>query len=305
MAPSAILPEYPCISTYINMSQLIYPNANSPRPNNLSNRKPEYVDRKLDVTTIRLIKAPSVDEAPMWKGQAFDFDRDRLRGKIGGAVTADSVITVIGEHFPMSTMTVEQEARRVISTFRSVIIQVDNLTPSIFLDRAGKDMTGGMYRNPRSANVCHLGVDALIPMSDLSLAFKDRLSTYALSYYLPLPQSFQVLNPSANTSAGTTSLPSDSVVIAPSSAADALNADIFSPSVGGRIHQPIKFLAQESQALTPPINRTSLCLEMKGETKEHGPASDGDGDGDDDMGNSNDNDIFKTTPKAANLMRAR
>ena len=87
--------------------------------NTLIDRKVVYEERKLDGVMLHLIKAPSVDAAPMWKGQAFDFARDRLRGKIGGSVTADSVITIIEEHFPMATMTAEEEARRVVSAFRA------------------------------------------------------------------------------------------------------------------------------------------------------------------------------------------
>ena len=91
MAPSAILSEYPCITTttYITMNQLNHRNTYR---NNLVDRKIVYEDRKLDGTTLRLIKAPSVDEAPMWKGQAFDFARDRLRGKIGGSVTKQAFL---------------------------------------------------------------------------------------------------------------------------------------------------------------------------------------------------------------------
>ena len=114
MAPSAILSEYPCFTTttYIIMSQIHHRNTYR---NTITDRHVVYEERKLDGTTMRLIKAPPVDDAPMWKGQAFDFARDRLRGRIGGSVTADSAITIMGEHFPMATMTAEEEARRVVS----------------------------------------------------------------------------------------------------------------------------------------------------------------------------------------------
>ena len=72
--------------------------------NNLIDRKIVYEERILDGTTMRLIKAPSVDDAPMWKGQAFDSARDRLQGRIGRSVTADSAITIMGEHLRMATM---------------------------------------------------------------------------------------------------------------------------------------------------------------------------------------------------------
>ena len=38
----------------------------------------------------------------------------------------------MGEHFPVSTMTAEQEARRSIRKFREVFSNVENLPPSSF-----------------------------------------------------------------------------------------------------------------------------------------------------------------------------
>ena len=201
------------------MDQLNNRTINSPRRNSYTNvhhnRKPIYIDRTPDGITLRLIKAPSVDDAAMCKGQAFNFARDRLRGNIGGSVTADSAITVFSDHFLMSAMTAEQKSRRVVSVFRSAFVQVENLKPSVFLDRADNNVTGVMCRLPCLANVYHIGVDTLIFMSDLSPAFTDGLSSYALSYFLPLPQVFQ-----ASTSFITTSTESIASPIASSIATD-------------------------------------------------------------------------------------
>ena len=70
-------------------------------------RQPVFVERMLEGSKLKLLKAPSVDDQAMWKAQAFDFARDRLRGKISATITVDSVIAVIGEYFPLNTMTTE------------------------------------------------------------------------------------------------------------------------------------------------------------------------------------------------------
>jgi len=154
-------------------------------------------------------------------------------------VTTDSTITVFGEHFPMNTMTAEQENRRVMSVFRSAFVQVENLKPFVFLDRAGNDVTSVVYFLPRPANVCHIGVDALISMSDFSPAFTDGLLTYELSYFLPIPHAFQASTQFIITSTEPVASP-----IASSTATDTLDADIFPPSAHIGPSLPINVLNQ-------------------------------------------------------------
>ena len=172
-------------------------------------------------------------------------------------MTANSAITVFGQYFLMSTMTAEQEAHRVVYVFRSAFVQVENLEPSVFLDRAGNDVTGGMYRLPRPANAYHIGVDALIYMSDLSPAFTDRLSTYALSHFLPLPPAFQVSTLFITISTEPVASP-----IAPFTAADTLDTDILSPSAHVGSRHPIKVLTQVSLMQTPPTRCASVRANM-------------------------------------------
>ena len=64
-----------------------------------------------------------------------DFARDQLRGKLSSVITADTIITVIGENFPMPMIVAEQEARRVISLFRTAFGNIVNLTPTVMFDR--------------------------------------------------------------------------------------------------------------------------------------------------------------------------
>lgn len=147
-------------------------------------------------------------------------------GKIGGCVIADSAITVTVEYFHMSTIASKREARCVITAFYSDFSQVNNHTSSVFLKRTGSDLTGVMYRNPRPANIYHISVNVMIPMSDLSVTFKDGLPTYVMSYYLPLPQNFQASNLHVTTSNGPVFSPARSAV-ASSTATDTVATAIF------------------------------------------------------------------------------
>ena len=183
---------------------------------------PIFKDRFLNGTVVRLLAAPTVDDKAMWKAQSFDFARDKFRGKLSEKVSADNVIAIIGEHFPVSTMTAEQEARRVIRKFREAFLNIDNLAPSSFLNIEGVDVTGIMYRNPRPENVCHLGVEARIPMRTLSEAFGKGLSEYTISYFLPLPQSFA---PSASVHSKLLSENNSLLTVA-----DTMDASLFSPA---------------------------------------------------------------------------
>ena len=58
-----------------------------------------YVGRLCGTEKISLLKAPSAEAKEMWKAQAFDFARNRLRPKLSKTVTADMLITVMQEHF--------------------------------------------------------------------------------------------------------------------------------------------------------------------------------------------------------------
>ena len=54
-------------------------------------------------------------------------------------MSVDTVVAVIGEHFPVPTTTAEHEARGAIGLFRTFFGRVKNLTPSIFLTREDED----------------------------------------------------------------------------------------------------------------------------------------------------------------------
>ena len=116
-------------TTCIMSSQLNNRGRMSSRNASANSHNPVFNDRILNGIVIRLLVTPTVDAKAMWKAQAFDFARDKFRSKISAKISADNVIAVMGEHFPVSTMTEEQEARRVIRKFREAFLNVENLPP--------------------------------------------------------------------------------------------------------------------------------------------------------------------------------
>lgn len=76
-------------------------------------------------------------------------------------------------------------------------------------------------------NVCHIGIEANIPMNRLSKAFNEQIFAFTLTYYLPVPQTF------SEREYDNTNLPSYQNPYAPNSLtsiANNLDADLFSPA---------------------------------------------------------------------------
>ena len=96
---------------------------------------PQYTDRKCGTTILRVLKAPSLGSSAMWNAQAFDHTRSRLRGMLNDSITVDEAISFIGEHFPLSTMVAEEEARRVVRLFRSAFDDLGLLDCQSVFDR--------------------------------------------------------------------------------------------------------------------------------------------------------------------------
>ena len=149
--------------------------------------KPTYEGRLLGSEKIQLLKAPGIDSDVMWKQQCFESVYNRLRGKLSDSCNADAIISVFNTHFPISTLSAEDQARMAVIKFRAAFGDLSYLKPTAFLNRNGEDKTSFMYQHPRPANVCHLGVTAEISMCHISKAF-DREMTFTVEYFLPLPQ---------------------------------------------------------------------------------------------------------------------
>ena len=176
------------IHTYTMSAQLN--NRNSKRPGfYASSSKPIYEERLLGTEKIQLLKAPGIDSEVMWKQQCFESVYNRLRSKLSESCNADSIIAVFNTHFPISTLSAEDQARTTVTKFKSAFGNILYLKPTAFLNRNGDDVTSKMDQTPRPANVCHLGVLAEISMYEISRAF-DQEMTFTVNYFLPLPQSY-------------------------------------------------------------------------------------------------------------------
>ena len=82
----------------------------------------------------------------MWKQQCFQSVYNRLRRKLSTSCAADMIISVFGEHSPLSTTTAKQEARRVLKLFHQSFRNVDNLVQTVFLDQDSINQTSKMNK---------------------------------------------------------------------------------------------------------------------------------------------------------------
>ena len=182
MAPKSD-PRYP------TMSQQLQTQKYSKKPSGFHAYQPTFEERVCDGEKIMLLKAPSIESAPVWKEQSFSAVHQRMRHKLRDA-GAEKLIAVFAEHFPLSTHAAEHEARRVVQVFRKSFGLVENLEPTSFIDVSGVDVTAKMCNKTRPENVVHLGVKATIDMDNINEAFVNE--NFVLHYFLSLPQSFTV-----------------------------------------------------------------------------------------------------------------
>ena len=72
----------------------------------------KFVDQKIDGDTIKLLKAPAIEDATMWKQQCFQSVYNYLHKKllIGNS---EALISVFLEHFCLPTYTAEESAGMV------------------------------------------------------------------------------------------------------------------------------------------------------------------------------------------------
>ena len=94
---------------------------------------PTFVERRFEGETIKLLKAPAIEDATMWKQQCFQavYDSMRKRLHLGNS---DALIRVFSEHFNLQTQTAEESARRVVDQFCAPFCAVFNLRPIVFVD---------------------------------------------------------------------------------------------------------------------------------------------------------------------------
>jgi hypothetical protein len=227
--------------------------------------KPVYEGRLLGSEKIQLLKAPGIDSDVMWKQQCFESVCNRLRAKLSDSCNADSIISVFNAHFPISTLSAENQARMAVTKFKSAFGNISYLKPTAFLNRNGEDKTSQMYQQPRPDNICHLGVTAEISMHEISKAF-DREMTFTVEYFLPLPQT-------CGRSATTASIPDPTNIktkVPTLGSAEVLDSSVFSPpsKLMPSINLTAKVFDKESDFSTPRvIEKRPSAIDMMDDEK--------------------------------------
>ena len=134
-----------------------------------------------------LLCAPSIESDIVWKARSLRFAYSVLRPKLGEPYSAETLISVFREHFPLGTQQSEHEAEAVVEKFRNCFNDTAYLSPLGFYNASGLDVTDKMHKTPRPANVCFLETKFDLPLSDLG----DPFTAYQrcdLTYYFHLPQ---------------------------------------------------------------------------------------------------------------------
>ena len=200
MAP-AINPRYPKAKNIIHliMSANTRVSLTSLSSRNLPPSAVAYVERPIKgKDTVQLLRAPSIESDVVWKARSFRFAYKTLRSKLD-LYSADLLISVIREHFPLGTTQSEQEAESMVSKFQRSFGNISYLTPRGYYNSSGDDTTAKMHQVPRPPNVCFLEVNFDFPLSTLGEPFTV-YQRCDLTYFLHLPQSLPGVDP---TSSGT------------------------------------------------------------------------------------------------------
>ena len=79
---------------------------------------PTFVERRLNNETIKLLRAPKIEDSTMWKQQCFESVYNTLRKKLT-VVNCDALISLFSDHFPLETTTAELSAQNVVEQFRA------------------------------------------------------------------------------------------------------------------------------------------------------------------------------------------
>ena len=66
------------------------------------------------------------------KKQIFESIYNRLRGTLSETCSVDGLISIFNKDFPLSTISIEQESRRVVQIFGFTFINGVNVTPTFF-----------------------------------------------------------------------------------------------------------------------------------------------------------------------------
>ena len=139
---------------------------------------------------VRLLRASSIESDIVWKARCLRFAYSVLRPKLGEPYSAETLILVFREHFPLGTQQLEHEADSVVEKFRNCFNDTSYLYPLGFYNASGLNVTDKMHKTPTPANVFFIESKFDLPLSELG----DPFTAYQrcdLTYYLHLPQSLR------------------------------------------------------------------------------------------------------------------
>lgn len=124
----------------------------------------------------------------VWKTQSLQFVCLILRKKLGKPHSAENLIAIISEHFPVGIQQAEHDAEAIVAKFRSCFGNVAFLSPIGFYNSYGDDITDKCIKRHGRQNACFLETNFELPLSRLGAPFSV-YQRFDITYWLHLPQS--------------------------------------------------------------------------------------------------------------------
>ena len=70
---------------------------------------------------VKLLRTPSIESDVAWKARSLKFAFTALRKRLGNPHSAEDLISVISEHFPVGTQQAELDAEAIVTKFRNFL----------------------------------------------------------------------------------------------------------------------------------------------------------------------------------------
>jgi len=148
---------------------------------------------------VSLLIAPPIESDVLSKQCAFHAAFSKLSGKLNDPHSANALISVLDDHFPIDCQISEQHADHVLRVFKKSFYRAKVLDPIAFLDKNGHVVDiKKMFTCNRPADVRFMEEHASIPMSELHPGLSSQPLVSAM-YIIALTQttSFSSKNPSS------------------------------------------------------------------------------------------------------------
>ena len=82
---------------------------------------------------VRLLRAPSIEIGNVWKARSLRFAYSTLRSKLGDPHSADTLISVVTDYFPLNSTQTELEAEAAGENFRNFLARRSICLPMYFI----------------------------------------------------------------------------------------------------------------------------------------------------------------------------